>query len=136
MHLIDETLSAPVAQVTLACADCHGAALSLKLFGMDSLRRDVKTAEDCAGVLVASGFIGVVESVVGADAFPSVRELVARGEAGRLREMSVDYAPCYCRGCRASYCAQHWRTEMVEDEGFYDCTYGTCPAGHRQLLDD
>jgi hypothetical protein len=25
---------------------------------------------------------------------------------------------------------------VLFDEGFYDCTMGTCPVGHRHMLDD
>jgi hypothetical protein len=45
----------------------------------------------------------------------------------------------YCPECDKAYCSDHMRTEVVMDEddpGFYDCTYGTCPAGHRRMIDD
>jgi hypothetical protein len=45
----------------------------------------------------------------------------------------------YCPECDKVYCRNHMRTEVVMDEddpGFYDCTYGTCPAGHRRMIDD
>jgi hypothetical protein len=29
-----------------------------------------------------------------------------------------------------------WHTYVLLDEGFYDCTMGTCPAGHRRTVDD
>lgn len=49
------------------------------------------------------------------------------------------WAPFYCPECRAIYCYAHWRTEIQFDDdfpGWYDCTYGTCPAGHRRIVDD
>jgi hypothetical protein len=42
----------------------------------------------------------------------------------------------FCPECDAIYCHSHYRTQVVEDEGFYDCTYGTCPRGHRRMIDD
>lgn len=66
---------------------------------------------------------------------PVLSALHAR-DAGRLSAVDREYANFYCRECRASYCGIHWETEVVMDEGFYDCTYGTCPKGHRSMIND
>ena len=29
-----------------------------------------------------------------------------------------------------------WRTYVLFDEGFYDCTMGRCPRGHEHMIDD
>lgn len=42
----------------------------------------------------------------------------------------------YCPSCQRVYCRTHYQTEVIYDEGFYDATYGTCPAGHRRMIDD
>ncbi len=42
----------------------------------------------------------------------------------------------YCPKCNKIYCSAHYRTEEEWDEGFYDCTYGTCPEGHRRIIHD
>ena len=42
----------------------------------------------------------------------------------------------YCPSCDRVYCRDHYQTEERYDEGFYDCTYGTCPKGHRRMIDD
>lgn len=45
----------------------------------------------------------------------------------------------YCPDCGMIYCKDHWVMEVKYDEdfpGFYDCTYGTCPRGHRRMIDD
>lgn len=42
----------------------------------------------------------------------------------------------YCPPCQRVYCRAHYQTEETYDEGFYDSTYGTCPAGHRRMIDD
>ena len=136
MHLVDEDSGGPDAETSLACASCGAEAVRLRLFRAGGLREGVRVGEGAAGVLVASGFVGVVEMVVGAGAFAALREFLGRGDARRLHGLDPKYAPCFCRGCGKNYCAAHWRAEVVEDEGFYDCTYGTCPAGHRQMIDD
>jgi hypothetical protein len=39
--------------------------------------------------------------------------------------------------CHLAYCAAHWAdVAPTFDEGFYDATYATCPAGHRVMIDD
>ena len=45
----------------------------------------------------------------------------------------------YCPECNLIYCKDHWIMEVKYDDdfpGFYDCTYGTCPKGHRRMIDD
>lgn len=42
----------------------------------------------------------------------------------------------YCPECDKIYCYEHYNPREVYDEGFYDCTYGTCPEGHERIIDD
>jgi hypothetical protein len=42
----------------------------------------------------------------------------------------------YCPTCGKIYCARHYQTREEYDEGFYDCTRGTCPRGHKRIIDD
>jgi hypothetical protein len=42
----------------------------------------------------------------------------------------------YCPICDKIYCWEHYKAEEVFDDGFYDCTYGTCPVGHKRMIDD
>jgi hypothetical protein len=42
----------------------------------------------------------------------------------------------YCPTCDKVYCKEDYSVEEQWDAGFYDCSYGTCPEGHRRLLDD
>lgn len=54
-----------------------------------------------------------------------------------LRALNDEYANFWCPHCEATYCPRHWQPiEPEMDEGFYDATYGTCPRGHRVMLDD
>lgn len=52
---------------------------------------------------------------------------------GDLMEGGLD---AYCPECDKLYCREEYDLEEEWDEGFYDDTYGTCPEGHRRLLDD
>ena len=65
---------------------------------------------------------------------PEVEAAVAAADGTALHRF--EYAPFWCPECPAPYCHRHWVTEEVMDEGFYDCTYGTCPSGHRTMVDD
>ena len=47
-----------------------------------------------------------------------------------------DGLDAYCPECDKVYCDDHVRKEIEWDDGFYDCTYGTCPEGHRRIIDD
>ena len=42
----------------------------------------------------------------------------------------------YCPRCDKAYCRFHYDLSEEWDQGFYDCTYGTCPEGHRRIVDD
>ncbi len=45
----------------------------------------------------------------------------------------------YCPECDKMYCRNHWRLEVAFDPewpSWYEDTHGTCPQGHRRLMDD
>lgn len=51
----------------------------------------------------------------------------------KLRDEGID---AFCPDCDKIYCRGHYRVEEEWDEGFYDDSWGTCPQGHRRLIDD
>ena len=53
-----------------------------------------------------------------------------------LRRIDWELAPFYCPDCAQNYCRADWRTYVLFDEGFYDCTMGRCPRGHEHMIDD
>ena len=63
-----------------------------------------------------------------------------RIEAGPLVDLArgdPDMFGFVCRRCGVAYCGACWRIGPPElDDGFYDCTRGTCPELHEQTLDD
>ena len=66
---------------------------------------------------------------------------ITRGDVAAIHRANPLWAPFYCPECHAVYCGEHWRVEMeFEDEdgrpGWDDCAHGTCPHGHRRLVDD
>ncbi|MFW9896985.1 MAG: hypothetical protein ACFFD7_14360 [Candidatus Thorarchaeota archaeon] len=42
----------------------------------------------------------------------------------------------YCPECDKIYCWEHYNGWEEYDDGFYDCTYGVCPKGHKRMNDD
>jgi hypothetical protein len=48
-------------------------------------------------------------------------------------EQGID---AYCPQCDRIFCRVHYNLSEEWDEGFYDCTWGTCPDGHRRIVDD
>jgi len=71
-----------------------------------------------------------------------VFEWLAAGDLGSVHkyfeeEMDIDGGlDAYCPECDRIYCHSHYNVQREWDEGFYDCSHGTCPSGHRRLIDD
>jgi hypothetical protein len=78
----------------------------------------------------------VTEATIDDIAFAKLAKLLATGDVPGIHALYYEWAPCYCRECQRSYCADHWERATEYDDGFYDCVRGTCPEGHTQLLDD
>ncbi len=50
-----------------------------------------------------------------------------------LLEFGID---AYCPKCDQILCGTHYQKMTEWDGSWYDCTYGTCPRGHRRMIDD
>jgi predicted RNA-binding Zn-ribbon protein involved in translation (DUF1610 family) len=89
--------------------------------------------------LVVDYFLGTTWQAAGAQAADAVQAIIDdKGTVDplALRDVGRDLVPFYCPDCQLNYCARDWSTYVLLDEGFYDCTMGTCPAGHRHMVDD
>lgn len=64
------------------------------------------------------------------------RDLPALHDYLRQNTRLEEGIDAYCPVCQKVYCAEHYNAREVWDEGFYDCTWGTCPAGHKRIIDD
>jgi hypothetical protein len=49
---------------------------------------------------------------------------------------SPEGVDAYCPDCDKIYCWEHYNAWEEYDDGFYDCTYGICPKGHKRMIDD
>jgi len=63
-------------------------------------------------------------------------EAINNSDARALYKLNDEYVPLYCPRCDCFYCKEHWKIWEERDEGFYDCTYGVCPAEHKRRMDD
>ena len=64
------------------------------------------------------------------------RAAISKQDIKPLLEL-LDTVDTYCHRCSLVFCSEHWTDiQAVFDDGFYDCTYATCPKGHRIMIDD
>lgn len=62
---------------------------------------------------------------------------VAAGDARALYAVNPEFAPFFCPRCNSCYCADHWeQQDDFEEDGWFDCVRGTCPRGHKRMLQD
>jgi hypothetical protein len=66
--------------------------------------------------------------------------LLAQGDLRSVDELLEPHMEggldAYCAPCDKIYCREHFAARVEYDDGFYDATYGRCPAGHTKKLDD
>jgi hypothetical protein len=119
------------------CALCGKVAATLALLPKNSQHTDVLQAG--VATLVLSDFIGKTSEQVSEQIESALRAALEEKCAVKLYKLNRLWAPFYCPECAAAYCINHWAVETrYNDEfpGFYDCSYGTCPKGHRRMIDD
>jgi hypothetical protein len=90
--------------------------------------------------LITEGFLGEVKERISTERGLALQWALEDESAFHLYGLERLWAPFYCPECDAVYCKDHWRMQMeFEDDplpGWYDCTWGTCPHGHRRMVDD
>jgi hypothetical protein len=89
--------------------------------------------------LIIEGFIGKISQSVPDSLKAGVGELILAANAGAIYRHDPSMVPWYCPECDCSYCLDHWLVETSFDADFepwYDCSHGTCPQGHRRMIDD
>lgn len=87
--------------------------------------------------LERTDFMGAIIKFGDWDTLTALFESLAREDYPALQGVAADLIAFYCQVCGRVYCEQCWTIgPPVFDEGFYDYTAGTCPAGHEQTVDD
>ena len=98
----------------------------------------VKLAPD-ESQLVIDGLVCRITHPIGpTDDVPRLRAILASRDARALYALNGEWASFFCPTCDRAYCADYWQleTRFEDDSSWYDCTYGTCPSGHRRMVDD
>lgn len=114
------------------------AAYACDLCGAEAGR--IEARPDGARIAVTvTGVSGTMTVWRAADDLPRA-EAAMRGGLRTLYDYDAEWASFYCPACARAYCRKHWRLEMQFEHdhlpGWYDFTYGTCPEGHRRIVDD
>lgn len=107
------------------CAQCSAVAATLTLNEQNQLIQD--------------GFFGVSTESIAPSALPALAAAIQAADVAALYRLDQFWAPFYCPACKQVYCYNHWLIQVQFDDefpGWYDCTYGVCPQGHRRLIDD
>ena len=68
-------------------------------------------------------------------------KLLEKDNIAQVHSIIDDHPSCegidaYCPECDKIYCWEHYNPIQEFDDGFYDCTVGTCPKGHKRMIDD
>lgn len=71
---------------------------------------------------------------VTADYYEPVREALLNSDAAALYNMNRYWAPYYCPECGVNYHERSWHTHYLNDS--YSVLEGTCPRGHKRILED
>ena len=64
------------------------------------------------------------------------QENLSQAHAFMKKHYKREGLDAYCPTCGKIYCARHYQTREEYDEGYYDCTRGTCPEGHKRIIHD
>ena len=88
--------------------------------------------------IIVDYFLGTAWKRAEAATYADVRAILSQQapDPAQLRQIDWELAPFYCPDCGQNYCRADWHTDVLDDEGFYDCTMGICPGGHRYMVDD
>jgi predicted RNA-binding Zn-ribbon protein involved in translation (DUF1610 family) len=88
--------------------------------------------------IVVDYFFGTAWKLASAATYTQVREILsgAAPDPAALRKIDWELAPFYCPECGQNYCQADWNSYVLFDQGSYDCTMGTCPDGHKHMMDD
>lgn len=79
---------------------------------------------------------------IGIDNASQLFEYLDKGDLASVHKMALkntwleEGMDAYCPQCDKIYCHEHYNVVDIFDDGFYDYAEGTCPKGHRRMIDD
>lgn len=81
-------------------------------------------------------FIGTEKVVLSAKQSQAIHAALTQTDAAALYKVEHLFAPFYCPACACVYCRKHWAVVPEFEDGFFDCSHGWCPEGHKRLIED
>lgn len=137
-YLPVQTFKTPAARVLkiseeeyhLPCTVCGKISVTFRV-GIPTFETSKKLV--LAGIVAGQGF----ELQNAKKAFLLLEGNDLKGLHAFIREIGpAEGIDAYCPKCDKTYCWDHYFAMEEYDKGFYDCTYGTCPLGHRRVIDN
>lgn len=126
-------MTAPIS-CDLKCAKCDGIAATFTVLAAGDTENSTLVAQDR---LVRTRWAGKMTMPMAWERGVMIVEKLRSGGVAELQQKDWDTYAFHCPTCAKTFCTTCWTWGTpVFDEGFYDCTYGWCPAGHKQTLDD
>ena len=126
---------------SFSCARCASLAGAVRVARANPAvgTRRLPGREPNADGLVLECFLGTSWRAEEAATLDAVQELIEQGNVDpiAIRAISAslwEVTPFYCPECGLNYCSGHWDTYADFNIGFWDCTIGICPNGHRHLV--
>jgi hypothetical protein len=124
--------------VDFFCAVCGRVAGTLRMAaaGEEVATGPLATTMQFEGATVrTSGFMYVITVVVGAESAERLWQVLSQDAppTADVKDPDWELVPFFCKGCQRTYCRRHWDLSF---NTITEYTHGTCPRGHRQLVDD
>lgn len=123
------------ANLDLKCCKCGNPAAHFSLLkASEGESREHQRNQDR---LERSGFMGKSTTYENWGWMSAIFEALTNKDYNAARHLDIDLVAFICRECNEPYCENCWTLGPEQfDDGFYDCTEGTCPAGHTQIVHD
>lgn len=124
--------SKPLASASFYCALCQSLAATVDLLPSghaDGLGKATAT-------IFLKDFIGTEKVALSDAQSQAIHAALTQADAPALYKVEHLFAPFYCATCARVYCRKHWVVIPEYDDGFFDCSYGWCPEGHKRMIED
>ena len=134
----DRTANGAVSFRCAACGELAGVVRATPAGAPAGMGPPLGTITSDHDGMIVDQFIGTAWVAASRATVDAVQALIDEGNVDplTLRDINWELAPFYCPDCQLNYCRGDWHVDIVFDEGFYDYTMGTCPHGHRYVVDD
>ncbi len=121
-----------------ACGEMAGVVRTVAAGRPVDMGPPLGTQSQASDGVVVDYFGGTAWRHADAQTFQAVQAILTGEQPDPVALHKIDWelAPFYCPDCDLNYCRPDWNAHILLDEGFYDCTVGICPNGHRHTIDD